>query len=439
VNDVIATLAALVLVGGPLVVFARSLGPTAPLVVLAGAVQFVAALIHVAIVRGYYGYGDMISYWRGGMTLAQGLESGWIDFAEVLRLILQLPTSLAVLGAGRSTGSMHGISGLLCYAFNDSLVAVCVFIALVGFAGRLALWNAMRKLWPSQERALLVATLVIPSTVFWSAGLLKEAVAMPGLFLAAAAAIDVVASRRLSAVSFAGLTVGIPLVAVTKAYLLFPLLIGVTAAGVVRARAHLTRAALPEVLVAIAGVIALGEFFPRYALENVVDSAEDLRRAGEAHAGGSSFQVPRAALVPLGVLTALFRPLLLEARNPLLALSAVEMTIFSVLFLRALWRPRAVVALAQRSPLFLLSAGFVAVFSLALGISTTNLGTLARYRAPMMPFYAVFLVGVGAAQRRSPLPASRTGRDAAGFRLRRHAPAVGKRPALSAGVEGGPE
>jgi hypothetical protein len=439
VKDIAPTLAALVLVGAPLSIFARSLGRNAPLVLVAGVVQFVAALIHVAIVRSYYGYGDMISYWRSGMALAQGLESGWIDFTEVLRLILQIPTSLAVLGSGRSTGSMHGISGLLCYVFNGSLVAACVFISLVGFAGRLAFWSVVRNLWPSRERALLVACLVIPSTVFWSAGLLKEAVAMPGLFLAAASVVKVVETRRLSALSFAGIAAGVPLVALTKPYLLFPLLIGVTAAGFIRARVYLTRAASPEVLVATVGLIALGELFPRYALENVVDSAEDLRRAGETHAGGSSFEVPRVALVPLGVLTALFRPLLLEARNPLLALSALEMTIFSVLFLRALWRPRAVIALAQRSRLLLLSAGFVAVFSVALGISTTNLGTLARYRAPMMPFYAVFLIGAGAAQRRLRLPASRKGRVSATCDSGRCAPANRAPPVRSASVEGGPQ
>jgi hypothetical protein len=113
------------------------------------------------------------------------------------------------------------------------------------------------------------------------------------------------------------------------------------------------------------------------------------------------------ALVPLGVATALFRPLLIEGTNPLLAISALEMTVFTVLVLRGLRNGRTVLLLARRSALFSMCITFVAVFSVALGISTTNLGTLARYRAPMMPFYAMALVGMSAAVRRRREPALR--------------------------------
>lgn len=407
-DDVAPTVAVIVVLGAPLLVAARVAGRLAPLVVAALALQIVAALAHVAIVRGYYGYGDMMSYWRGGMALDSAVDSGRTDVTEVFRLVLQLPTNLTVLGAGRSTGSMHGISAFLCSVLDDSLVAICVLVALVGFAARLVLWSTVRRFWPREERALLIATLWIPSTVFWSAGLLKEAVALPGLCVCAAGAIDIVMRRRVGVVSAVFIFVGVPFVALTKAYLLFPLLVSVAVAIVVRSRVQWTFAAVPAAVVAVVGLLVLGQLFPRYALENVVDSAEDIRRAGETHAGGASFQTPGAALVPVGVATALFRPLIVESSNPLLAFSALEMTVFTVLLLRGARHGRAVVEFARRNALFAMCLTFVGVFSIALGISTTNLGTLARYRAPMMPFYAMALVGMSAVARRRREPALRS-------------------------------
>lgn len=399
-DEVVPTVAVIAFVGGPLLLASRVAGARASLVVGALALQIVAALAHVAIVRGYYGYGDMIAYWRGGMWIAGGVESGRFDVLDVVRLIAQVSTNISVFGAGRSTGSMHGVSGLLCLLLGDSLVAICVLIALVGFAARLLLWSVVRRAWPHEEKALLIATLWIPSTVFWSAGLLKEAVALPGLCLAAAGAIDVIQRRRISVAAVVCVASGVPLVALTKGYLLFPLLFSVTFAVVIRSKIKWTISVVPAAVIAVVGLVVLGQVFPRYALENVVDSAEDLRRAGESHAGGSSFQTPTGALIPLGVVTALTRPLIVEATNPLLAVSAIEMTFFALLLVRSVRHFRAVALLARRNALFSLCLTFVAVFSIALGISTTNLGTLARYRAPMMPFYAMALVGVSAVVRR---------------------------------------
>jgi len=37
----------------------------------------------------------------------------------------------------------------------------------------------------------------------------------------------------------------------------------------------------------------------------------------------------------------------------------------------------------------------VGTFSVAVGLATTNLGTLSRYRMPMMPFYVTFILLLG--------------------------------------------
>jgi hypothetical protein len=45
-----------------------------------------------------------------------------------------------------------------------------------------------------------------------------------------------------------------------------------------------------------------------------------------------------------------------------------------------------------RSPFLVSSVVFILVFGVGVGLATRNLGSLSRYRMPMMPFYATTLL-----------------------------------------------
>ena len=69
--------------------------------------------------------------------------------------------------------------------------------------------------------------------------------------------------------------------------------------------------------------------------------------------------------------------------------NSVEMTVILYMVIMAFVRTGRVALLrwAWRSPDIMASLAFVLSFSFAVGLATTNLGTLSRYRVPMMPFY----------------------------------------------------
>ncbi len=46
----------------------------------------------------------------------------------------------------------------------------------------------------------------------------------------------------------------------------------------------------------------------------------------------------------------------------------------------------------KKSPLLLFCIAFVGSFAVCVGLATSNLGSLSRYRVPMMPFYATLLL-----------------------------------------------
>ena len=83
--------------------------------------------------------------------------------------------------------------------------------------------------------------------------------------------------------------------------------------------------------------------------------------------------------------------------------NSVEMTVILYFVIIAFVRTGRVELLrwAWRSPDIMASLAFVLLFSFAVGLATTNLGTLSRYRLPMMPFY-IYVVASAQA-----LPATR--------------------------------
>ena len=48
--------------------------------------------------------------------------------------------------------------------------------------------------------------------------------------------------------------------------------------------------------------------------------------------------------------------------------------------------------IVARSPFLFSAVVFCGVFGLGVGLATANLGTMSRYRAPMMPFYVTTLL-----------------------------------------------
>src|SRR5207237_10919847 len=120
------------------------------------------------------------------------------------------------------------------------------------------------------------------------------------------------------------------LLAMIKPYVLFPLLLG---AGVwfywQRSIENANRAPLFRpfyliggFLIAIGGIVALGEFFPAYAIDSLAQQTAHFQEIGETVEGGSNYSLGaetmersvsgQLAFAPLALVTALFRPFIFE-------------------------------------------------------------------------------------------------------------------------------
>jgi len=402
---------------GVVVVFAlqRGRAPAESRVVWAGYAGHIAASFgQYAITAYWYGGGDMFYYLRTGEQIAVLLSySPDRVVPELVGLFFHEPAQLPVdlSAAFGSTGSMVAIATVLLYFLGGSWLAACIALSTAAYVSRVGLLRVFLQELPSElHGSVRLAVLLLPSVTFWGATVAKETMVLIGLGPLAAVARRLADPARLVTrawlVPVALLAAG--LIWEVKPYVLVAF---VAAAGVwwltrtlQRSGRKLTRAQLAlGALASIAAVIGVGRVLPEYSLDAIAERAADLQAVGAQIEGGSGYQLGsagersvlgQAAFVPMALVYSLFRPFLFEVRNPLMLVNALETTWITLLVLQNLRRGRlaGLIATARESPIMAFSLAFVVLVGVGVGLATTNLGTLTRYRMPMMAFYAAFLI-----------------------------------------------
>jgi hypothetical protein len=354
----------------------------------------------------YYGGGDMISYGAIGRFFADRLRADFLDFApDLLGVVFQQTRPFPLPGAqvGSNTGSMQALSGFAMFFFNDSLYATCVMIAGLNFFAKVAVFRAFRRQMPDLPlRTLAIPCLLVPSAVFWSSGLLKESVAVIGLGLMVYGGTQLGLMLRPLGGSLM-LLGGAVVVFLIKGYLLPPFGIGAglwfvsrsvqrQGRGIVLRTRHIVLGAV----IAVGLVVGTGLYLPQFSPETFADEARAAQDIGARMDATSNYSLGGGSIasqLPLAILTVFFRPALIESTSVMIALNALEMTWFTVLAWFAIVRnsPRTLLTSIISRPPVAFCFGFAITLAIGVGLTTVNLGTLSRYRMPLMPFYAVLL------------------------------------------------
>lgn len=376
--------------------------------------HIVAAFAHVFAVQEVLGGGDMLAYHQFGILLADMLrespiEASWLLLQEIFhKKTFLLPADTL----GGSTGAMFAISGFVAYFANDSLWAACILVSGVSLLGRLALYRAIRsELHADHQRRAFCGCLLVPSVVFWSSGLLKESIATAGLGFAVFGG-HVVATKRGLLRGLPALVVGTCAVIVVKPYLLLPA--GVAAGlwlhfdghrprELRRARTFRFGSAIVGAGVALSVLLGVGRIFPQFDVASLADETARMQSLVDLTYGNTDYELAdgrtatlagQISVIPVALATALFRPTLTDIKSPQIAIAAAETLVAALLLLWVLFTvgPLEVARRIRSEPILVFSVVLALGIAVGVGLATTNLGSLSRYRAPMMPFYAVTLL-----------------------------------------------
>ena len=353
---------------------------------------------------------DMVRYVYTGQLIADDMRADFFGvLTQSLLSFFQQPSGLNVPlpGAG-STGTMTVLTGWVCFVIGDSLLAVNAVFMIASVLGKLAMYKGLRESFPQAiwDRIGWVAFLV-PSVVFWTSGVVKEAVAMIGVGLMVQAISRI--RGLISPIELARLLLGAAMVALIKPYVLFVL---VGALGVLfyfrwASREGQVVQVRPLVLVSLSvisafAIIGLGYVFPSFAIDQLAEEAayrQNFAYKTQAHSSyfiGDPTQnslIGQVAYMPLGVITTWYRPFFFEARSVMALVSALEGSLFLLATILVVIRqdPLTLWRSMSRWPWLPFSMAFALVFGAVVGMVTSNFGTMVRYRVPLLPFLSLVL------------------------------------------------
>jgi len=380
------------------------------------AVLFTALVAKLLVSLAFSAYvifvtrGDVTLYHYGGIGYASALRSnvasGALDYvlAHPFFWVGNIPTDNAI-----------AFSGVIHALLFDSFLASSFVFAVIGFAGQVLIYRTFVSYYPDPRLRMWwrVGILFFPTLTFWSSGLLKDPLGIFGMgcvLWGIRNLLERVSVRYLLLTALGGYTLLLfrPQIALVLFLAAVPWFRQARkqserAPGERSMRkrgGRLIRAGL--IVGSVAMVFVVGYIFPQFSLAQLPQSVASQNSEYAAIAGAQSgVYTPVTPIVhepswsslistyPAALLTSLYRPFPWEAASPAVLLAALENLALLLLTARMVFhtaRERTILVRALGSPLFLTCLIFVALFSLGVGESTPNLGTISRYRIPMVPF-----------------------------------------------------
>lgn len=387
---------------------------------MALSVKFFGAIALGVIYEFYYGGGDTFNYFTHGSRWI------WEAFLENPANAFKL---IASSGENHMTETYYYSSRIWYYSdvrsyfvvrlagFFDIFTfhtysATALFFAIFSFSGSWALFTSLLKRYPNQRKWLALAILFVPSVLFWGSGILKDSVTLGALGWATFGLFNAFYFRKRVGLNLVILVLSLYLIYQIKIYILIPFIfaafVWLFSLNIKKVKNQIARILVAPVFIALfvlSGYYAVGTISKDslYSIDNIAKTAAitsyDIRYGWGARMGeGSGFTIGKldgtwqsmVSLFPAAVNASLFRPYLWEVGNPLMLMSALESLLAFFLMFKALMSKRFMSKFSD--PFLIFCLAYTLLFAFAVGVSTSNFGTLMRYKIPMMPFFFSFLL-----------------------------------------------
>ncbi len=293
-----------------------------------------------------------------------------------------------------------------------SFIGATIMMAWLSFEGIWRLYKVFIYEFPMLSREMAIAVLFIPSVFFWGSGILKDTITLSciGYFTYSFHALFIKRERYLKNALI--IFISFYFILSIKPYLVFGILPGaliwVSSDLVARLKGTMLKFGSAPLLLIIAGVsgylmlLYLGQDLGNFSLDKVMDRALITQRDLKSdYYRGNSFDIGdfeptisgMLSKAPKAIAATLFRPTLLEVRNIVMVFSGLENLVILYFTIKLLIKLRVIGLFRYFTKHHLLT--FSLLFSLflafAIGISTSNFGSLVRYKIPAMPFYIASL------------------------------------------------
>lgn len=295
-------------------------------------------------------------------------------------------------------------------SFNTYAVSA-MFFACISMVGTWAIYLVFIDIYPMLTKQLSVAILFIPSVVFWGSGMMKDSITLGAIGTIFYGFYYVFIKKKNIMKGAILLAIGLFIIIAIRVHYLYCLLPALLFWLYLKFRDNIKSKALKAIVTPFLlgfGLI-LGYFAATslteessYNIDNLANKTKITSNYLQAVGQGSAYNLGEndgtltgmMRLFPQAVGTALFRPFLWEARNPVVLVAALESSFFLFMTLRLFYKVklRRLIRVVFDEHVVFVSLAFAIAFSYSVGVASGNFGTLVRYKIQMMPFYMAALI-----------------------------------------------
>lgn len=386
--------------------------------------KIVGAILLGVIYQFYYKGGDTLNYWHQTEVINSSFNESfgaWLRMvtgtAEIYDVdVYKYTTQLFWYGRESPEYLLSMVGALIGLFTMTTYLPTSVIFAAVSFIGVWKMYIVFTKLYPRLTKHMAFAILFIPSVIFWGSGFMKDTITMTCIGWITHFFYKIFFENKKIILNSALALLFIYTIYIVKSYIVMAFLPAVLlwGIGLLSYKIKDTRLIIfvrySLYASAIVGLIIVGgklqtEMFGEYNIESVGYKSFATREylfkvSNETDGSGYTLGDMDPTLMgmlekaPAGVNVTLFRPYLWEARKPIVMISALESLLYFIFTIVAIVRnnPIRMVQriLADETLQFCLI--FTLIFAFAVGISTSNFGSLVRYKIPCLPFYTAFLI-----------------------------------------------
>jgi hypothetical protein len=299
------------------------------------------------------------------------------------------------------TRTMIRFSALLKLFSMGTYYPHAIIMCFLSLCGLTAIYRFFTSFVSGKENLLLIAVFLMPSTLIWTSGLIKEAFLMFSLGMLLNTLYNLIEKKELNRSNYIQLIAFLFCLFLIKPYIIF-LLIPIVAGWILLKRnSHSQLLKLIAVyffygcMVLFASEFLFGKRIPQLLSDK---QAEFFHVANRDHAN-SFIEIPQltnsySSLIinaPNAIKNVVFRPSIFEVKNPLMLLAAIENLLITLALLLCIYY--LIKSKFNIGSYWILLAFYfcMSVFVLT-GLVTPILGAIVRYKVPALPFFLFVMI-----------------------------------------------
>ena len=380
-----------------------------------------AAVLITLLFNFYYNGGDTTAYFNDGRLLNMMLFKHPV---ETFQMISLESTKLGIdsdlenyfdgfrFGDDSTTWLVVKISAFFSlFTFRSMLGTAMIF----GFISARLIWQfykTMLQIYPENGKNIALAVLFIPNVLLWGSGIFKDTVTLCLTMYVFVCLYRIFDLKKNILKSFIYLILCVYIVFAVKSYIIVSFLgcLSLWIANHFKIKSTFLRIVLKPFLLALFGILAYVGFdqftssFEKYQIDKVLETTKNtgqyLKFIAEK-SDGSAYDIGTLEptvpgllkLAPAAINVTLFRPYIWEGRKVIIFFSALESTFILLFTLYVLFSigPFKMIKIILKDKLLLSFLLFTLLFSIFVGLSSFNFGSLVRYKIPCVPLYLIVL------------------------------------------------